>query len=243
MKRPFLVAALGVLVVSNGFVLFHVGMNRRGEPEAEVDLTSRELSRDYVRGDDSRVSMTLHWQNTAPEYPEFHAPPSWFNEQKLKETGFDVREATHGSQNSRTREVFVALEFDGPAWQHWLEQREANLRSLQQAEIQTQMEVQRRTASRLVAIDVGLDPEALRRRYPDRKRVIVLRGLARAILESGGHLAFLRGAITQISNDEVNVPMPFSELISIAPVNSYAVTLRVGQRYEPWISDLRRLLP
>jgi hypothetical protein len=263
MKQPFLAAALSVLAVSNAFVLLHVGMNRQGAPEAELDLTARELSRNYARGDDSRVSLMLRWENTAPEYPEFEpAPPIWFHEQKLKETGFtldvppDAKDALRHYQNSRSREVFVALEFDGPAWQQWLRQREDHLRfqaranpQLQQeARIQEQIDAQQRTASRLVAIDAGLDPDALRRKYPDRKQVLILRGLARVVLEDGPP-AHLRGAITQISSDAVNVPMPFSELLSSIPISydmpadSYAVTLRVGQRYEPWIADLKRSGP
>jgi hypothetical protein len=247
MKRPFLVAALAVLAASNAFVLLQVAMNRRGTAEAELELTARELSRDDARGDDSRVSLVLRWQNTAPEYPAIQAgSPGWFDQQKLKQTGFDVnippdaKEAPRHYQNSRTREVFVALEFDGAAWQQWLQGHEA---------IEEPIEALRQTASHLVAVDAGLDPEVLRRKYPDRKRVMILRGLARAILESGGPSAYLRGAITQISNEAVNVPVPFSELLTFIPVSyatpgdSYAVTLRIGQRYEPWIADLKRLRP
>jgi hypothetical protein len=41
--KPLFMAAVGVLVVSNAFVLAHVAMNRSGEADSEMELTAREL--------------------------------------------------------------------------------------------------------------------------------------------------------------------------------------------------------
>lgn len=243
MKRPFLVAAVAVLVVSNGFVLLHVAMNRRGSPEAELELTARELKYNYAT--DSPGTMTIAWENSA----DFLQPGAagWYDERKLRDTGFDTsvppdsKEATRHYQNRESREVFVALEFDGAGWRKWIEQNKARL------EIQTKdnpnrayeipqaEEVWEKTSSRLVAVDAGLDPEALRHEYPDRKRVMIVRGLAGMVLESGPP-AYLRGIVTQISNQTINLPAEFKGLTAYA---SYIVTLRVGRRYEPWIAGLK----
>ena len=66
---------------------------------------------------------------------------------------------------------------------------------------------------------MSLDAAALRRKYPDRKRVMILPGLVRAMLnhESSGLKgrarcvpAYLRGAITRLAIESINVPEPLS---------------------------------
>lgn len=244
MKRPFLAAAVAVLVVSNGFVLLQVAMNRRGAPEAELELTTRELRYNYAT--DSPGTMTIAWENSA----DFQQPGAagWYDQRKLRDTGFDTsvppgsKDAARHYQNSESREVFVALEFDGPGWRKWIEQNKAKLEIQTKdnpnraSEIPRAEEAWENTSSRLVAVDAGLDPEALRRAYPDRNRVMIVRGLARMILESDGQPAYLRGMVTQISSQTINLPAEFKGLTAYA---SYIVTLRVGRRYEPWIAGLK----
>lgn len=238
MRRPFLIAAVAVLVASNAFVLLHAAMNRRGAPDAELALTTRELR--YNFSSDSPASMTLSWQ-TAGE--------SWFDQQKLKETGFDVsvppdsKDARRYYSASQSREVFVALEFEGAGWQQWLEENRERLKRQATYVARTEPEISQieaqwqSTASRLIAIDVGLDPEALRRRYPDRQRVMILRGVAQPmVVQIAGQRPYLQGQIAQILTQTINLPAEFRGLPAYA---SYVVTLRVGRRYEPWIADVR----
>jgi len=184
--------------------------------------------------------MTLSWQ-TAGE--------NWFDQKKLKETGFDVsvpldsKDTARYYANSQSREVFVALEFEGSAWQKWLEEnrerlkRQATYVPRKEFEI-SQIEAQwQSTASRLMAIDVGLDPEELRRRYPDRQHVMILRGVAQpTVVQIAGQRPYLQGRIAQILTQTINLPAEFRGLSTYA---SYVVTLRVGRRYEPWIADVR----
>ena len=130
MKHPLLTAAVGVLVVSNAWVLVHAALNRSGTPDAELELTARELRYNGSGREDSSVTLMLIFENPAAQY-QTGPPPNpqstgWFNLQKLAELGFDTSvppESTDASRyyaNSRSREVFVALEYDGPAWQQWL---------------------------------------------------------------------------------------------------------------------------
>ena len=90
--KPLFLAAIGILVLSNAFVLAHVAMNRTGEPDAEMQLTARELQYYGSRSDESSVILMLRWQNTAPEYPPGTGleDPGWFDQKKLEELGFDL---------------------------------------------------------------------------------------------------------------------------------------------------------
>jgi hypothetical protein len=237
-KRPFLIAAVAVVAASNAYVLLHAAMNRRGAPDAELALTTRELR--YNFSTDSPGSMTLSWQ-TAGE--------SWFDQQKLKETGFDVsvppdsKGSARYYSRSQSREVFVVLEFEGAGWQKWLEENRERLKKQAPFVARTQLETSQieaqwlSTASRLVAIDVGLDPDVLRRRYPDRQHVMILRGVAEpTVVQIPGQRSFLQGRIAQILTQTMNLPAEFRGLPAYA---SYVATLRVGRRYEPWIAHVR----
>jgi len=270
--KPLLLAALGLLVVSNAFVLAHVAMNRSGEPDSEMQLTARELQYYGGSSDKSAVLLMLRWTNTAPEYPT--GPPrdasGWFDQKKLEEIGFDFSvpasspKAARFYENLRSREVFVALEYEGPAWEAWLKDREPRLETEgsygPQVSLPDRMEIERQTTPRLVAIDVAQDPIELRRKYPDRKRVMILEALVRAKLEPerrpslGAPMrpAYFRGAISRLAIESINVPQPLSRRLegqSYSPWTydgnrvkimppSYTVLVRVGSKYEPWVSEI-----
>ena len=126
------------------------------------------------------------------------------------------------------------------------------------------LEIERQTSSRLVSIDVARDPAALRRKYPDRKRVMILPAVVRAKLDLPRRAsatlplrpAYVRGAITRLAIESINVPEPLSrqfdnqsaysaytydgKQVKIQPP-TYAATLRVGSKYEPWVVDVKPL--
>jgi len=271
--KPLLLGAFGLLIVSNAYVLAHVAMNRSGEPDSEMQLTARELQYYGGRSDESGVALMLRWTNTAPEYPTGLPleAPVWFDQKKLEELGFDLSvpagspKAEHFYQDPRSRKAFVALEFDGRAWEAWLKDREPHLEKETsygpQVTLQDRLEIERQTTPRLVTIDVAQDPAELRRKYPDRKRVMILQGLVRAKREpeqrpsAGAPLraAYLRGAITRLAIESINVPQPLSRRLegqSYSPwtydgnrvkiqQSPYSVLLRVGSKYEPWVTDVK----
>jgi len=273
--KPLLLAAVGLLVLSNAFVLGHVAMNRLGEPDSEMQLTAREVQYYGGRSDESSVVLMLRWTNTAPEYPTGlpGETPVWFDQKKLEEIGFDLSvptsspKATRFYENLRSREVFVALELDGPAWEAWLKDREPRLETetsyAPKVSLTDRLEIERQTTPRLVTVDVARDPVDLRRKYPDRKRVMILQALVRAKLEPEQRAsqsaplrpAYLRGAITRLGIESINVPQPLSRRLegqSYSPWTydgnrvkiqqpPYSVTLRVGSKYEPWVVDVNQL--
>jgi len=273
--KPLLLAAVGLLVVSNAFVLAHVAMNRSGEPDSEMQLTARELQYYGGRSDESSVVLMLRWTNTAPEYPTGlpGEVPGWFDQKKLEEIGFDLSvpavslKAARFYENLRSREVFVALELDGPAWEVWRKDREPRLETEgsygPQVTLPDRVEIERQTTPRLITIDVARDPVALRHKYPDRKHVMILQALVRAKLEPEQRAsltaplrpAYLRGAITRLAIESINVPQPLSRRLegqSYTPWTydgnrvkiqqpPYSVTLRIGSKYEPWVVDVNQL--
>jgi len=110
-----------------------------------------------------------------------------------------------------------------------------------------------RRMSHLIAIDVGRYPTALRQRYPEKQRFLIIRGVVRLFYqkvwdEQKHRLSgkgFLRGQI-QVTNREIHVPLPHASPLASLPGNSsdaprYVVTLRYGTRFEPWIAAVRRL--
>ena len=273
--KPLLLSAFGLLIVSNAFVLAHVAMNRSGESDSEMQLTARELQYYGGRSDESGVLLMLRWTNTAPEYPTGlpGEAPVWFDQKKLEEIGFDLSvpasspKAARFYENLRSREVFVALEYEGPAWEAWLKDREPRLEKESsygpQVTLPDRIEIERQTTPRLVTTDVARDPAQLRRKYPDRTRVMLLQALVRAKLEPERRAlltaplrpAYLRGAITRLAIESINVPQPLSRRLegkSYSPWTydgnrvkieppPYSVTLRVGSKFEPWVVDVNPL--
>jgi hypothetical protein len=129
--------------------------------------------------------------------------------------------------------------------------------------LEERIQIERETTPRLISMDVSLDPASLRRKYPDRKRVMILAAVLRAKVSPESRVsttspmrpAYLRGAITRLAIESINVPEPLSRRLdgqSYTPYTydgkqikinqpSYSVLLRVGAKYEPWVVDVKLL--
>jgi hypothetical protein len=234
------------VVVSNSFVLFHVASNRSSS-EAEVTLTSRELPKSHRDPDDTSVELRLDWRGAAFRYGEL-ASSKWLNRAKLEEIGFDcnvpgdAKEAEKHYRHMLSREVFVAVEYDGSAWRAFLDKvrHEPAERSPYRAEPESPETIER-THSRLFAIDAFRDAATLRRRYPDATKVLILRGKIRPLVDSGFRYAarkeqppILSGSLDLLS-EELNVPLPFSRGF---PEGQYQVRFRIGMHFEPWLTGI-----
>jgi len=185
---PFVACAL--LLLTNVVVLLGVAYNRRGEPEARLVLTERELRPGYVEKENTELWLHLEATDVQPWGAE---GPRWFDQKKLEEIGFDCsvppadKSAEIVYEKALPRRVFAVLEFEGDAWKSYIARREQELlhpppksqssRSLEDR--QKELEAERRGHSRLFVVDVGRDREALRRRHADRSRYLVTAAVVR----------------------------------------------------------------
>lgn len=199
-RGPLLAIAVSVAAAAPLLVVLSSASNRAGEPEAEVELTDREL-RLVPLGEGRRwAALRLDWNR---ELQEDRKEPGWLDAAKLAALGFDTRlpeddpEAPGFYAWQPAREVFLALQHDGPA----------------AAAVDAAVPEGSATRSRLHPVDADLDARALRARHPDRRRVLVVPAVVAA--ECHGYwdptartlsAPFLRGTIRRLLVTEVQVP-------------------------------------
>lgn len=214
-------------------------------------------------------------------YSGLYSPPAWLDQARMAALGFDVpsRSGAAGGdgdgdgaterryRRQLPRQALLVLEYDGPSWQRALVRaRTAAARHAaaaaanpgsekfaDEAKSAAKQAANESSAnSRLFAVDAGTDVAALRARYPDRSRYLILRGNVRpAVLHDKGKPPIFGGSISDIAVGQVNVPLDLrAELDRIrdapgqrAPDSPprYDVRLATGQRLEPWIEQVRAL--
>jgi hypothetical protein len=224
-RRSGPLVACALLLLTNAIVLVGVAYNRRGEPEARLVLTERELRLGYQEKENTGLWLRLETSDVEPWMAE---GPGWFDQKKLEEIGFDcgVPPADPSAElfyeKALPRRVYAALEFDGNAWQSWIARREQELlhpppgTSVSQTlvERKKQLESERVGHSRLFLVDVGRDPSGLRARHPDRSRFIVTGAIARLQLKRSWDENTktwknerLEGFVSEILPSEIHVPL------------------------------------
>lgn len=278
MKRYGFYWGLFLLITVNIVVLAKIGYNRSGTADAVVELTERELPLNSLGRENSGVSFRIDWR----QYDGHEM--KWFDKDKLAAIGFDcgipveARDAERRYIRALPRQTFVVLEYEGKAWQAWQAQQMKKLgemeakiisgetapRDLAKAKKRYAWELV--AASRLFSIDVGNDPELLRKTYPDRTRFIITPARVRlryicAVKENNRLVEppVLRGIVEDILTDEVQAPRDKQGLLRSLEMNDghlrpivysedtntrpkpprYRVVLNFGQRYEPWVAAVR----
>ena len=107
MNRP-LWLGLGLILASNAIAPAGVWYNRSGEPQAQLQLSEREIQLPYdswLRGEEnSGLRLQLAWR-------EADATWSWLDEAKLRELGFAPSDLGRGAE----RPLWLVLELDGPS--------------------------------------------------------------------------------------------------------------------------------
>lgn len=275
-------AGAALVVLTNAVALGGVAWNRSGEPESELKLGMRELrvTRGGFNRESNGVMLNLVWRTPAKNDRELSmwdyggGQPSWLDAAKLAELGFAAPDMkTYADLQRRrggNREVLLVLEFDGPARQARLEQVRAKTGeqiakaateapgqaegSIKQAQEWRQRE--ENEASRLFAVDAGLDLAALRQRYPDRTRYVIVRGRISSAYDIKGRGADrhveVRGWLQGVATDTLNVPYEYrSRLADVgngrAPrdnardaLKGAQITVAFGRRLEPWVVAIDR---
>jgi hypothetical protein len=192
--------------------------------------------------------------------------PEWLDQERMQALGFDtapVAESFEGRrrfERQQRREVLLVLELAGPAWQKALARAgdnaarheaaaRANADSKEFADkarrARELLKAEEESNSRLFAIDAGLDLAALRAKYPDRGRFLILKAHVRPRLDSRERKTWVTGYVSELAVPTVNVPHalrpglePVLRDTVRTPVGTgrrFEATLAVGRRLEPWI--------
>lgn len=259
-QRGWLLAGLGLILLSNAWVLGSVAYNRSGEPRSVLLLSERELRpmSEWDRRDNSGVSLWPLVRTQAQTDLARRAPP--LSAQHMRELGFELpapndSQALQRFQHAQSRPALLVLELDGAAYQasvaaHHDRVREAEAerarfpadeqreQALQTARRELQQELDE--ASRLFLIDAGLDEAQLRQRYPDRQRYWLVRGAVQPWVWYANHRQAPQiGGRAEGYEHHLQVPYAWRHLWQgDSDPARYAVEVQVGQRLEPWISSI-----
>ncbi|HUE88868.1 MAG TPA: DUF4824 family protein [Vicinamibacterales bacterium] len=233
--------ALLVIVTVAVFIAV-AGWNQSGEPQVVLVLTERELPLVYQNaapGDDPGARLRIAYESR-------HDPldaRNWLPHSRLREIGFPfnvpVGSPQAGDAYDRVppRLAWVVFEYEGPEWRD-IERRRALVESPRMPAAAMR--------SRLVPVDVGLDVDALLRRYPDGhliQRGVI--GVSYVSAEAGGPM--LHGVLRDVVPSALAVPYAFRPLVAgLTPDDGRG---RVEPRYEaelvlgalglPYIRSLR----
>lgn len=193
------VPGLALVLVAIGVALLHAARNRRGEPDATLELTERELSVRWGDEDNSGLSLNIVYElpdrTCTPAAPvKADSVCEWFDLTRLAAVGFDVSRSPDDSaaavsyRKTLPRLAWAVLEYDGPAWAARLAREKAAADSARRAKARAMREDSNdreyewdryisdlRAGSRLFVVEVGRDPAALRARFPDRSRYFITR--------------------------------------------------------------------
>lgn len=270
-QKILLVGGVALIVAVNAFVLAGVAWNRSGVPGSALTLSQRELSLPHAFGLDGErggVEVALTWRAPTRDDKEdayetrYGRGPFWLDGEKLRELGFDLqgwRDAYH-----TRRAVYVVFELAGASWQRAQAQAQRRLdRALARGSAdrrdadalksaQESLKYEQEKASRLFAVDAGLDAAALRQRYPDlRSHAIVVASVTPSVTVIDGKTIF-GGHIGELSVARISVPHALRgamEGIDRSALDSgraaFDMDVSWGRRFEPWITAVRprRLAP
>ena len=228
----------------------------------------------HVARENSGLALGLNWRvsdGNAVEYSYggygYHGgTPEWLDEPRMQALGFDVAsvpesiEGRRRFERSLPREVLLVLELGGPAWQRALERTRQNAARHEAALLanadskefaakakraQEQVKREENANSRLFAIDAGLDRAALRAKYPDRGRYLIVKATLRPRTVTRDKQTRIGGYLSALAVSQINVPHALRPALEPAlrsqrrttdePGARFEATIAFGQRLEPWI--------
>lgn len=204
-------------------------------------------------------------------YTSYGKAPGWLDRDKLAALGFDLPEAGDTPRARRqydkllSKEALLVLEFDGPAYQAALEDARNHLRQeevllaenagkkefeVRVKNAQRELYQEERIYSRLFVIDAGLDAASLRDRYPDRTRYAIVRGQIQPFRATNNRGS--AGYVADLNVTRINVPAEYRQIFASmlagtrvneygVAANPYEVSVAYGARFEPWITDAKRV--
>ncbi len=227
--------------------------------------------------EDSGVALMINWRAQPASrseelaylspYTNYGADPGWLDAAKLASLGFNVTPPPADAQDRdwrrRAQRVTLVLELAGPAYAKSLELSAIDvaqsksksaaapgdeaLASRAKESADALRENQTR-ASRLFAVDAGLDSDQLRAKYPNRQRYLLLPALVQMYWQRNRdepwHVA---GSIQRLMSPQIHLSR--AQAVALAPAmgQSYGdtnpkpieVAVAYGRRLEPWVVSAR----
>ena len=266
--RTLFVLGFMVIAAVNIIVIAHVAYNRTGAYETIIDLTQRELNLPYFSHEEnSGISLQLQWRileknEYGYSYNYHYDPPDWMDEDKLRSLGFSLDASKAFSLRQKRvvpKKAFIVLEYEGEPYQESLARSEKKFELAETAfnsnpddkklredlkQAQQQLENEQTSASRLFAIDAGLNPDILRAKYNDRSRFIIAQGIVTQTWNFQNNKAIAKGYISRLCVENIHVPIEFRKTFyDIAATKKsrevkslgYTVQIAYGSLFEPWI--------
>ncbi len=269
MRRVLILTAAALLLIAlaNGILLWNVARNRTGTPTAELLLSERELLvQQSWREENSGRFLRLRYQyvRSAKENEVWQTNP-WLDKTKLQSLGYRFRAAEDEALDIKNlprlpqKPAFLVLELDGKAYQEALAQAAAEVKSLRHAakpeglqRATEQLRQIRTEDSRLFVVDAGIDAEQLRQRHPNRQQYAIVPGHVRAWWqpswqdqtdqEKRPKLSTYLG----LAHDQIFVPLEYASIFTNADgqkENGQGVATRTVSRFQVRLAFGQRLEP
>lgn len=251
MMRRWLLFAAALIVCATNLGALGLGLLNRNVPGRTITLTERELPRMNFGPESTATILRITW--TIPDGEGFPCD-------KIRPIGFTCPSAPFSSESREfsqpARNAYAVLEYDGAAWEQVRKRRQADAAEIAARDpaSPTSITWTLNQSTRLVAIDVGADPDVLGRTYADPSRYLI--SMARITVRpmpvrDAPGMSMLSGFVAEMLPSTINVPLPFSRLIREAEASHsadapqawtprYGVTLRYGRFLEPWIVEVRK---
>ena len=216
--------AFAVVTAVNAAILVGVARDPSGGPESHVWVDERELKLEPAR---ENSAVTLRWRlQQAPRRGAMLADPApWLDTDTLTSLGFDcsVRPGDPAAPEFYSRQLprravvvfaLAAEEWDQrlALWQQRAYERLERSPGIPdehaRATLRTTIDEVADRASRLVPVAAGLDSDALRRRYPDRQRHLLVAAVVRVTYDPGARAGgpAVGGRIVELLSPTIQVP-------------------------------------
>jgi len=269
MRKLLFILGFILIICTNIFILSGVFYNRSKGPVTLTELTERELKMPYHTNDEnSGLSLKLKWRTLPSGNPfsfyRFRRNLTGFNEEKLKEFGFNLentnkfdRSSDH-YKNHIPKKAFIVLEYDGKNYKEAVKRAKEKLEKVTK-ELETgiendsnnfkwaktQLKDELESESRLFAIDAGTDASKLLEKYNDQSHFIIVPGEVKMNYNYKAKTNKFGGYISRINVENIHVPLKFKKTFDSilekkkSKIPRYKIKLAYGKRFEPWIQSVQ----
>ncbi|MGE4560726.1 MAG: DUF4824 family protein [Desulfobulbus sp.] len=276
MKKPLVgqllfAAAFVLLAAVNALILSRVADNQTPDPLARLWLTERELPMvKWLALENSGAALRINWRNLGrAENSVDDRTPSWLSGKKLEELGFVFANGLplgdHRAKPSLDLEVFVVLEYSGPAYHEAVRRAERALARVEEEQranpsdtsgqsrrfqAKKRIRAEQMEQSRLFVVNAGKNAAQLRTLYKDPARYIITSGIVGIHYREENGRLWAQGMIRGLRPAKLHLPLEQRRQVdrllernhlnrSEGNLPRYEVEVVYGKRDQPWIGSIR----